>query len=447
MSAAGRETEELAAADFSHLWHPFTQQREWCSEEPLVIVSGTGALLTDSRGRSYIDGNSSIWTNIHGHSHPRIIEAVARQLATLDHTSFLGTTHPAAIRLAVRLSGLFPGSPLPRVFFSDNGSTAVEAALKMSIQYWQQRGNPLRRRFASFSNAYHGDTAGASSLGGIASFFDRFAGMHFPVERFADMEELCAFSRPQELAAVVIEPIIQGVAGMQPWPQGMLRELRSYCNRTGTLLILDEVMTAFGRTGTMFACQREEVVPDLLCCAKGLTGGVLPLAATLITEEIYSAFLGTHEEQKTFQYGHSYTANPPACAAALANLSLFEEEKTLERLQPKIAHLENRLKSLRSIPWVAGIRQCGFIAGIEVMKDPRSLTPFPWQHQTGAMICKAARKHGLLTRPVRDTLVLMPPLCITMEQIDLAIEALEKAILEVCGQEFVPNDQRGTPLT
>lgn len=428
------DTERFTAADHRHLWHPFTQQQGWCAEEPLVIVSGAGVMLTDSRGREYLDGNSSIWTNIHGHAHPRIIKAVSEQLAILDHTSFLGITHPRAIELAERLVHLLPGAPLPRVFFSDNGSTAIEAALKMSFQYWQLRGHPERRRFASFSGAYHGDTAGAASLGGIGSFFDRFAGMHFPVEHFQDVAALEKFAHPEELAAIIIEPLIQGAAGMRLWPEGKLAVLRDYCTRHGILLIFDEVMTGFGRTGSMFACQQEGVVPDLLCVAKGITGGVLPLAATLVTEEIYYAFLGTTEEQKTFYYGHSYTANPPACAAALASLNIFEEERVLEKLQPRIAHLALRLESLRTLAWVSDIRQCGFIAGIEVMSDPATQTPFPWQELIGAAICKAARKHGLLTRPVRDTIVLMPPLCTTLEQLDLMVEALGTAILEVCEQ-------------
>ena len=427
------DTEALASGDHRHLWHPFTQQREWCEAEPLVIVSATGALLTDSHGRTYLDGNSSIWTNIHGHSHPGIVEAVSRQIATLDHTSFLGTTHPAAVELAKRLVHLLPGTPLPRVFFSDNGSTAVEAALKMSLQSWQQRGHPQRMRFASFTGAYHGDTAGAASMGGIPAFFDRFAEMHFPVDRFATLAELESFPRPGELAAVIIEPLIQGAAGMKLWPRGMLRSLREFCNRTGTLLILDEVMTGFGRTGTMFACQQEDVVPDLLCLAKGITGGSLPMAATLVREDIYASFLGTAEEQRTFYYGHSYTANPVACSAALASLELFAEEHTLDRLKPKIAHLSRRLEELRPLATVAAIRQCGFIAGIEVMQNPAEGVPYPWQAQTGARICMAARNHGLLTRPVRDTIVLMPPLCTSEGQIDLAVEALGKAICAVCG--------------
>jgi adenosylmethionine-8-amino-7-oxononanoate aminotransferase len=432
MKNAGWKTEHLVSSDHRHLWHPFTQQQAWCAEESLVIVSGSGALLTDSRGRDYIDGNSSIWTNIHGHAHPRITDAISQQLKTLDHTSFLGTTHPCAIELAERLVNLLPGAPLPRVFFSDNGSTAIEAALKMALQYWQLRGHPERCRFASFSGAYHGDTAGAASLGGISTFFERFAGIHFPVARFATLEELTSSSSLGELAAIIIEPLIQGSAGMRLWPSGMLRALRDFCNRTGILLILDEVMTGFGRTGTLFACQQEAIFPDILCLAKGLTGGVLPLAATLVTEEIYSAFLGTTSEQKTFYYGHSYTANPPACAAALASLDLFHEEKTLEALQPKITFLSKALGSLQSLPSVAEIRQCGFIVGIEVMRNPSLHDPFPWQELTGGKICAAARKHGLLTRPILDTLVLMLPLCVTQEQITQAVEALSQAITEVC---------------
>lgn len=427
-----RMVKSLIATDHKHLWHPFTQQQAWCAEEPLIITSGKGATLTDVYGNTYIDGNSSIWTNIHGHSNPRIVATVSEQIALLDHTSFLGTTHPKAIELAQRLVHLLPDTPLSRVFFSDNGSTAIEAALKMSFQYWQLQGHPERCRFASFAGAYHGDTAGAASIGGIGSFFDRFAMIHFQAERFRTMEELQAFLQPDTLAAIIIEPLIQGSAGMRLWPQGMLRELRAYCNRFGILLILDEVMTGFGRTGTMFACAQENVIPDFLCLAKGLTGGVLPLAATLVTEEIYSAFLGSAEEQKTFYYGHSYTANPPACAAALASLAIFEEERVLEKLQPKIDHLALRLASLRTLPWVAEIRQCGFMAGIEVMRDVEKRIPFPWTELTGAKICQAARKHGLLTRPILDTLVLMPPFCTTTEQIDEAVDALKKAILEVC---------------
>lgn len=428
---SNQEASRLAASDHRHLWHPFTQQQQWVEREPLIIVSGQGALLRDIHGREYFDGNSSIWTNIHGHAHPQIAEAIAHQAATLDHTSFLGTTHPRAIELAERLVGLFPGRPLSRVFFSDNGSTAIEVALKMSLQYWQLLGHPERNRLVTFTNGYHGDTAGAASLGGKNLFSERFDKIHFPVEQVANLEVLKKLPHNESIAAIVIEPCIQGVAGMRPWPIGMLRELRAFCDRTGILLILDEIMTGFGRTGTMFACQQEGVIPDFLALAKGLTGGTLPLAATMTTEKIYEAFLGTYEEQKTFYYGHSYMANPIGCAAALANLQVFEEESVLEKLPSKIEHFSQALKKLEALPAVAEIRQYGLIAGIEIMQDPISKIPYPWQDQMGAKICYAAREHGLLTRPILDTIVLMPPLCVTNEQTTYAVEALDKAIREL----------------
>jgi len=428
-------SEALTQIDHQHLWHPFTQQQEWCAEEPLIIVSGKGVYLRDIHDRDYIDGNSSIWTNIHGHSHPHIVAAIQRQAAQLDHTSFLGTTHPTAIELAKRLVALFPGTPLSRVFFSDNGSTAIESALKMTFQYWQLVGHPEKNRFVAFSNCYHGDTAGAASLGGLSLVTDRFSEMHFPCDRVGSMIELKAFPHLKSIAAIILEPLIQGVAGMRPWPAGMLQELRTLCDKHNILLILDEVMTGFGRTGTMFACQQEEVVPDILACAKGLTGGTVPLAATMIKEKIYEAFLGTYAEQKTFCYGHSYTAHPIGCAAALACLDVFEQEEVLKKLPKKIAHLTQALAKLKNFSPVAEIRQCGLIAGIDIALDTSTNKPYPWQDRIGAKICKAAMKHGLLTRPLRytggcDTIVFMPPLCITTEQIDQAVEALGKAIEE-----------------
>ncbi|MFZ4116614.1 MAG: adenosylmethionine--8-amino-7-oxononanoate transaminase [Chthoniobacterales bacterium] len=437
MTTSLDQASSLTSLDHTHLWHPFTQQQQWVEQEPLIIVSGKGAFLRDIHGRDYFDGNSSIWTNIHGHAHPRIMAAIAEQAATLDHTSFLGTTHPKAILLAQRLVGLFPGQPLSRVFFSDNGSTAIEAALKMTLQYWQLVGQPERHRLVSFTNAYHGDTAGAASLGSRNIFSERFDKIHFPVERVTDLAMLQTLPHPETIAGIIIEPLIQGVAGMRLWPQGMLRDLRSFCDHHGILLLLDEVMTGFGRTGTMFACQQEGVVPDFLALAKGLTGGALPLAATMTREKIYEAFLGTYEEQKTFYYGHSYTANPIACAAALASLEIFEEELVLEKLPEKIRHFSHALKKLESLPHVAEIRQCGLIAGIELMQDPLSGTPYPWQAHMGANICHAARQHGLLTRPILDTIVFMPPLCANDEEMDAAVKSLVctlKKKLKICQQ-------------
>jgi len=425
-------TESLAALDKAHCWHPFTQMRDWCADghEPLVLIGGEGAILRDSRGREYLDGNSSIWTNIHGHRHPAITRAIHEQLDRVAHVSFLGTTNAPAVELAARLVALFPPQTLTRVFFSDDGSTALESAMKMALQFWQLSGSPQRTRFVAFDHAYHGDTAGAASLGGIGTFHARFTGHQFPADRISDPDDLDGLPAG-EIAAVVIEPLVQGAAGMRVWPRGMLRRLREKCDAIGALLILDEVLTGFGRTGRMFACEHEDVIPDFLCLAKGLTGGYLPLAATLTNDKIFSAFLGEFSEQKTFFYGHSFTGNALGCAAALASLDVFRDESVLENLQPKIAAMTRLLGELREL--VFEIRQCGFLAGIEVRQPDGE--PFPWQERTGGRICEAARNHGLLTRPVLDTVVLMPPLCITKAQLKAAVEAIRRAILEVCGDD------------
>jgi len=426
-------TASLIAADKAHIWHPFTQMKDWCAPDhhPLVLVAGKGATLRDSEGREYIDGNSSIWTNIHGHRHPAINAAITAQLDQVAHVSFLGTTNIPAITLAERLTAFFPADTLSRVFYSDDGSTAMEVAVKMTIQYWQLVGQPRRTRFVAFDNAYHGDTAGAASLGGVSTFTDRFAPVHFPIQRVADLAALETLSGdPEEIAAIVIEPIVQGVAGICPWPPGMLKKLRAWCDSHGILLIFDEVLTGFGRTGKMFACHQENVFPDFLCLAKGLTGGYIPLAATLTTERIYEAFLGEYTDRKTFFYGHSYCANPVGCAAALASLSVFESENTLANLQPKIVLLHELLAPLLDSPHVAAIRQCGFISGVEVQKAPG--IPYPWEAQTGNRVCLAARQHGLLTRPILDTIALIPPLCISADELRRAVKAVRLAIAEVC---------------
>lgn len=426
---------QLIAADKRHVWHPFTQMRDWCAadHDPLVLVEGRGSRLIDANGHEYLDGNSSIWTNIHGHAHPKITAAIQTQAARLAHSSFLGFTNEPAIRLAEKLVAQFAPGTLTRVFYTDDGSTAIEVALKMAVQYHQLTGNPERSRFAAFEHAYHGDTAGAASLGGIAAFHDRFSALQFPVTRLPDLAALEAMDEEAAgaLAAVVIEPLIQGAAGMRPWPSGLLRDLRAWCDRHGVFLILDEVMTGFGRTGKMFACEHEDVVPDFIALAKGLTGGTMPLAATLTTEKIFGAFLGGYAEMKTLFYGHSYCGNPLGCAAALASLEVFEEERTLEALQPKIRLLGELLRDFKEDPHVGGVRQCGFIAGIDVV-DAGGI-PYPWQHQTGAKVCLAARRHGLLTRPIRDTLVLMPPLCFSEDDLIRAVDALRCAIRTVCG--------------
>jgi len=429
-------TQNLTESDKKHLWHPFTPMRDWCAKDhtPLVLVRGQGAWLEDSEGRRYLDGNSSIWTNIHGHAHPRINRAIQEQLERVAHVSFLGATNPQAIELAARLTGFFPDGTLERVFLSDDGSTAVEAAMKMAVQFWQMKGHANRSHFIAFENAYHGDTLGAASLGGIGAFHRHVAGHQFPVTRISDPDELDTMPgfHHGDVAAVVIEPLIQGAAGMRTWPEGMLRALRTKCDEAGVFLILDEVMTGFGRTGSMFACQQEEITPDFLCLAKGLTGGYVPLAATLTTARVFEAFLGDVAEGKTFYYGHSYSGNPVGCAAALASLDIFREECVLENLQPKITRLSELLLRVKQDPGIYETRQCGLIAGIEVRR--RNGEPFPWMWRVGARICEAARRHGILTRPVLDTLVFMPPLCVTVGEMEDGVMALREATAEVLFQ-------------
>lgn len=420
------ETRQAIENDQAHCWHPFTRQTEWCGRghEPLVLVRGEGSWLWDSEGRRYLDGNSSIWTNIHGHAHPTIHAAMVEQLGKVAHTSFLGFTHPLAGALAKRLCAFFPIRTLERVFFSDDGSTAIECALKMAVQYRQQTGEPGRNRFVAFANSYHGDTLGAASMGGVGRFSAKFEGFGFPVQQVGSLAEL--WKLPMDgIAGIVLEPLIQGVNEMRPWPAGMLLELRRWCDEWDVHLILDEVMTGFGRTGSMFACQHENVAPDFLCLAKGLTGGYLPLAATLTTGKIYDAFLGGGE--RAFYYGHSYTANPLGCAAALASLDVFETEDTLRHLTGKIKYLSQALTGLQSRqPLVHEIRQCGFIAGIEFRRPDGE--KFPPSERFGEAICVAARDHGLLTRPILDTVVLMLPLSASCEEIDHAVRALDLAL-------------------
>ena len=434
------DTEYIIQLDKAHLWHPFTQMRDWIApdHEPLVLVAGHGPWLEDSLGKRYLDGNSSIWTNIHGHNHPVLNRAICEQLEQVAHTSMLGFTNPKAVELAQRLVAMLPDSSLTRVFFSDDGSTAIEVAIKMAVQYFLQNGHSQKLGFISFENAYHGDTLGASSLGGIAVFHDHFKPHQFPVTRIGSIESLTAIDASR-IAGLVIEPLIQGAAGMRIWPAGMLKSLRQWCDENEVFLIFDEVMTGFGRTGRYFGCQHEDVFPDFLAIAKGLTGGYLPLAATLTTDRVFAGFLGSYEELRTFFYGHSYCGNPLGCAAALANLAIFEEERVLEKLQPKIEHLAERLRGIEDLPNVLEVRRCGFIAGIEVAQKVGG--KFDWRDQVGSQICLAARRHGLLTRPIRDVIVLMLPLCVTVHEIDLAIDAIGNGIEEVCGRWEVSSKQ------
>jgi adenosylmethionine---8-amino-7-oxononanoate aminotransferase len=418
---------DLVAADRTHLWHPFTQQRGWVEEEPLIVERAEGTDLIDVDGRRYIDGVSSLWCNVHGHCHPRIDAAVRDQLDRVAHSTMLGLTHRPAIELARRLVELAPPG-LTRVFYSDSGSTAAEIALKMAFQYWRQRGEEQRSRFVALRMAYHGDTIGSVSAGGIDLFHSLYRPLLFDTLKaepgdLADMERLLA-AHEGEVAAVIMEPLVQGAAGMLVHPEGYLRGVRELCDRYGVLLILDEVATGFGRTGRMFACEHEGVAPDLLCLAKGITGGYLPLAATLATERIYEGFLGEFEEFRTFFHGHTYTGNPLACAAALATLDVFRDERTLDLLAPKIELLAELLEPLAAHPAVREVRRCGFMTGIE-------LADFPLAARMGHRVTLEARRRGAIVRPLGDVVVLMPPLSITEAElrrlVSITCDAIEAA--------------------
>src|SRR4051794_22972125 len=420
---------DLLAADRAHLWHPFTQQQGWAEEDAVVIESADGCELVDVHGRRYIDGVSSLWCNVHGHRHPAIDIAIRDQMDRVSHSTMLGLSHRPAIELARKLVEIAPRG-LQRVFYSDSGSTATEIALKMAFQFWQQQGGDgaRRTRFVSLKNAYHGDTIGSVSVGGIDLFHGAygpllFGALHAEPGDAADMERLLS-EHEGEVAAVIVEPLVQGAAGMLVHPEGYLREVRALCDEHGVLLICDEVATGFGRTGRMFACEHERVSPDFMCVAKGITGGYLPLAATLTTERVYEGFLGQHEEFRTFFHGHTYTGNPLACAAGLATLRLFEQERTLEVLQDKIALLGELLAPVAQMHGVLEVRRRGFMVGIE-------LEGFPLEARAGHQVTLAARQRGAIVRPLGDVVVLMPPLTITKDELRRLVAITSESIAEV----------------
>lgn len=421
----------LAAWDHAYLWHPFTQMQEWEQETPLIIEQGKGSYLIDTEGRKYLDGTASIWVNLHGHRHPRLDRALTAQLQKIAHSTFLGLTNPPAIRLARELIRLAPKG-LRRVFYSDNGSTAVEVALKMAVQYWQQVQPSVgpKQSFVHLKMAYHGDTIGAVSVGNIDLFHARFKPLLFPTHQVEppycyrcplgrtypscdmaciDPLERLLKTRHRELAGVIVEPLVQAAAGMMVAPPGYLARVRELCTTYNVLLIVDEVATGFGRTGKMFACQHEGVTPDLMAISKGLTGGYMPLAATLTTEAIYRAFLGRYDEWKTFFHGHSYTGNPLGCALALANLEIFRREQTLEQVRKKSRLLARLLQPLAELPHVGDIRQCGFMVGIELVQDRHTKTPYPLDRRIGHRVAQDCRLRGLLLRPLGNVIALVPP--------------------------------------
>jgi adenosylmethionine---8-amino-7-oxononanoate aminotransferase len=417
---------QVADLDHRHLWHPFTQQLDWCREEPLVIESAEGTDLIDDAGRRYIDGVSSLWCNVHGHRHPLIDQAVHNQLERVAHSTMLGLTHRSAAELAARLVGLAPPG-LSRVFYSDSGSTATEIALKMAYQYWQQRGGQHARRtsFVSLRDGYHGDTLGAVSVGGIDLFCAAYSPLLFDSHRVdagdAGQLERALDFHGEEIAAVIVEPLVQGAGGMLVQPPGYLRRVRELCDRHEVFLICDEVATGFGRTGTMFACEQERVAPDFLCLGKGLTGGYLPLAATLTTERVYEGFLGAAEDGHTFFHGHTFTGSPLACAAALANLDAFEAESTLLRLQPKVRLLGELLDDVARMPEVAEVRGRGFMAGIDLGEHHP-------QVRLGHRVVLEARRRGAIVRPLGDVIVLMPPLAMTKDDLRRLVDIVGASI-------------------
>jgi len=452
---------QLERWDHRYLWHPFTQMQEWTTEPPLIIERGKGAYVFDVEGRRYLDGVSSLWVNIHGHRHPVLDHAITAQTEKIAHSTFLGLSNPPAIELARALLHVAPRG-LTRVFYSDNGSTAVEAALKMAVQYWQQRvpSAPAKTKFVRLSLAYHGDTLGAVSVGNIDLFHGRFDSLLFPTLtadapycyrcplkleypscRMACLEpiETLLRSRHEEIAGIILEPIVQAAAGMITAPSGYLKRIRELCDAFGVLLIADEVATGFGRTGRMFACQHEDVTPDLMAVSKGLTGGYMPLAATLTTEKIYEAFLGRYDEWKTFFHGHSYTGNPLGCAVALANLRIFRRTGTLTKLRPKIALFSRLLKPLAVQQHVGDIRQRGFMAGLELVKDRASREPYPLEARVGHQVALESRRQGLLLRPLGNVLILVPPLITTPSELRRMVSILHRSIEKVTVTDRTPS--------
>jgi len=468
-----QDRDNLCEWDRTLVWHAFTQMAEY---EPFVIERAEGCELIDIDGRRYIDGASSLWCNIHGHRHPKIDAAVREQLDKVAHVTNLGGSNPTTILLAKRLVDIAPPG-LNHVFFSDDGATSVEVAIKMALQYWRQRGcgkkgselfsaepSPLEPRspeqivltpfsktgYVALGEAYHGDTLGCVSVGGIEQFHAAFRPLLFETLRVpapdtyrtppgVAREELCQYhltkldqmlaEHHQKIAAVVIEPLVQAAAGMIMHPKGYLRGVRELTRKYDVLLIADEVAVGFGRTGRMFACEHEGVSPDLFCIAKGMTGGYLPMAATLATDEIWQAFLGTYAESKTFYHGHTYGGNPLGAAAALATLDVFEEERTLETLPAKMARLDEHLGRIARLPHVGDVRRCGMIAAVELVQDVETKEPYPWQERCGAKVCDHALTEGVWIRPLGNVIVLMPPLAISMNQLDRIAQAVERGIV------------------
>ncbi len=450
-----RDREKLVEWDKNYLWHPFTQMQDWLLEDPVIIERGEGVYLIDIDGNRYLDGIASMWTNIHGHNHPKLNTALKTQLDRIAHSTLLGYSNVPAIELARKLVEITPQG-LNKVFYSDNGSTAVEVALKLAIQYWQHKGQPERNLFIHFDNAYHGDTVGAMSVGGIHTFHSTFHSLLFENVRVTAPEpyttprneydaalakdgwlnsvELALTENQGRVAGIILEPLIQGAGGMLISPKGFLKGVEELTRQHETLLMVDEVMTGFGRTGRMWACEHEDVSPDLLCTAKGLAAGYLPLAATLTTDDIYETFLGEYTDLKTFFHGHTFTGNPLGCAVALENIAIFERDNLIEKIQGTMQHLHDRLEEFYTLSHVGDIRVCGMAVGIELMENTKRKTLYPFEEKVGIRVCKAALERGAILRPLVNTIVLMPPLQITISELDSLLDITYKAIAEVTEQ-------------
>ena len=444
------DSETLRKYDSDYLWHPFTQMSEWEGADNIVITRGEGCYLIDAEGNRYLDGVAAMWTNVHGHCRAEINQAVKEQVDRLEHSTLLGLSNDRAALLAKRLVEIAPPG-LGKVFYSDNGSTAVEIGVKMAFQYQQQTGHREKTKFICFDNAYHGDTVGAMSVGGIDIYHEVYSPLLFPTIKapspycyrcplsaegdcarcgmlcLKELERLME-AHAHELAGLVIEPLVQGAGGMIVQPPGFLKKVRELCDRFEVLMIADEVAVGFGRTGAMFACGREGVTPDILALSKGISAGYLPLAATLTTRKVYDAFWGAYRDLKTFFHGHTFTGNPIACAAALASLDLFESDALLESLKPKIAYLAQRLRALSDLPHVGEVRHEGMIGGIELVADKESKKPYPWEERVGVRVCLEARKHGLFLRPLGNVIVVFPPLSISLEELRLLMDGIEASI-------------------
>ncbi len=439
-------TRNLIDIDKKYLWHPFTQMADWLATKPVVIDSAEGFFLIDTEGRRYIDGVSSLWCNLHGHRVKKIDDAIKAQLGKVAHSTLLGLGQTKSIELAEKLIWIAPGG-LKKVFYSDSGATAVEIALKMAFQYYQNLGRKTRRKFIALRASYHGDTLGSVSVGGIETFHSIFRPLLFDVffvpaphpYRFDGDSSDCAKytlqeienilkNKIEEVAAVVLEPLVQGAGGIIVHPQGFLKDLRNLTKKFNVLLIADEVATGFGRTGRMFACEHEQVEPDIMCLAKGISGGYLPLAATLTTQQVFEAFLGPVAEEKTFYHGHTYTGNALGCAAAAASLELLEENKTIESLPPKIQLIKSYLAKVAELPFVGDVRQCGMMGGIEIVQDKNTKKSFPRHRTIGAGLCRAMRKEGVMMRALSDVIVLMPPIAIDLPLLEKLLTVVYDSI-------------------